>query len=32
MWQINKLDGQNLSDAIDEHIAKAIDHFKLDVL
>lgn len=29
MWQINKLDGEELSDAIDERIAKAIDYFNL---
>jgi len=29
MWQVNKLEGQELSDAIDEHIAKAIEYFQL---
>jgi len=29
MWQINKLDDQELSDAINDHIAKAIKHFDL---
>ena len=29
MWHINKLDGQELSDAIDEHITGAMEHFKL---
>lgn len=29
MWELNKPDGEELSDAIDEHLAKAVAYFKL---